>query len=644
VQEITVLSLVARGIVLAALTVAEFQSVPIAGSQRPRAPLTFARDIAPILFEHCAACHRPGQVAPFSVLEYATVRPYARQIAAAVLRRSMPPWPPEQGYGEFSHERRLRDDQIEAVQRWVQEGALGGDPRDLPPAPTWSEGWQLGKPDLVVTLPEAYTLRADGGDVFRNFVLPVDVASTRYVRGWEFRPGNARIVHHATLFVDPTRSSRRLDANDSGPGYEGMLGVGEGVRAPDGQFLGWTPGRGPSLSPDNLAWRLEPGTDLVMQLHLMPTGRAELIQPSVGLFFSDTPPAPAPAAVRFKLSSRTIDIPAGRKDYQITDSYVLPVDVDVLSVNPHAHYLAKDMKAFATLPDGTVRWLIWIKDWDFNWQDVYQYAKPNPLPRGATITMQYTYDNSADNKRNPHRPPERVVFGPRSTDEMGDLWLQLLPRRSADRAILVRDANRRDAAAAVAEAEQLVRIAPDAEKHNLLAVRYIESGRLDEAKAQLESALRSRPDYANAHSNMGSLLQTQGRLSEAIDHFRQALAIEPRQFEVHFNLGNALNAAERFEEAIDQFQQALAIKPESFESHNNLAVALGSLGRLDEATPHLRRALEINPDYADAHSNLGLALESAGERDEAIRHFRRALEIQPDHAAAQEQLRLLQAR
>jgi hypothetical protein len=152
--------------------------------------------------------------------------------------------------------------------------------------------------------------------------------------------------------------------------------------------------------------------------------------------------------MRFRLGSRTIDIPAGRTDYTITDSYVLPVDVDVLSVNPHAHYLATDMKAFATLPDGTRQWLLWIKSWDFNWQDVYQYKKPIALPRGTRITMEYTYDNSAANRRNPNRPPRRVAYGPRSSDEMGDLWLQILPRLNADRAILVRDDRVRSRAAA----------------------------------------------------------------------------------------------------------------------------------------------------------------------------------------------------
>lgn len=610
---------------------------PLADNPGARASLTFTRDVAPILFQHCAPCHRPGQMAPFSVLQYEHVKPHARQIAAATVRRSMPPWLPEPGYGTFSNERRLSEDQIQAIRRWAQEGAVEGDRRDLPPTPTWPEGWQLGEPDLVLSLPEPYVLQAGGPDVFRVFVVPIHVDSTRYVAGWEFRPGNAKVVHHATLQLDPTRSSRRLDAEDPEPGYEGMFA--EGVYSPGGHFLGWTPGMAPLVEAQDMAWRLEPGTDLVMLLHMLPTGKPEVIQPSVGLFFGDTPPLRSP--IMFRLGSKTIDIPAGEKDYAITDTYVLPVDVEVLSVYPHAHHLAKEMKALATLPDGTVEWLIWITGWNFNWQDVYKYARPIRLPKGTTITMEYVYDNSADNPRNPHRPPQRVTFGPRSTDEMGDLWLQLTSQRTADLAVLVRDNFQRELRHDIAAAEQFVRTAPDAERHNLLAVRYLQVGRVEEARAHLEEALRLKPQYAEAHSNLGSLLQAQGRLGEAIDQFRRALRLNPDDAHVHFNLGNALAASGRVKEAVDHFRHAVAITPDSFETHNNLAVALGTLGRVEEAMRHLRLALELNPDYADAHSNLGLALASAGKRDEAIRHLQRALEIRPDHADAQQNLRLL---
>lgn len=353
----------------------------------------------------------------------------------ATKNRVMPPWPPEPGYGEFANPRRLSDSQIALVQGWVADGMPEGERRDAPPAPAWSEEWRLGRPDLVLQLPQPYTLPADGGDVFRSFVIPLPIASRRYVRGVEFRPGNARLIHHTVMRFDRTSTARRLDADDHEPGYDGMLGGGDD--SPQGRFLGWTPGKTPAMEPEGLAWRLDPRTDAVINTHLMPTGKPEAVQFQIGLFFSEAAPVAEPVMLR--LGSELIDIPPGEKEYPVNARYILPVDVDVLSVYPHAHYLAKEMRGFAILPDGTIQWLIWIKDWNFNWQDVYVYEKPIRLPRGTMIAMRYTYDNSGNNTHHSPRPPQRVVYGPRSSDEMADLWLQVVPRNSRDAAILEGD-------------------------------------------------------------------------------------------------------------------------------------------------------------------------------------------------------------
>jgi Flp pilus assembly protein TadD len=577
---------------------------PAAKGPQPRTVITFNEDVAPVVFHNCAFCHRPGQLAPFSLLTYADVKQHAGQIAAMTKARVMPPWPPEVGYGEFSNQRRLTVDQIDLIQRWLSNGAIEGDPRTRPKTPSWPDDeWQLGRPDMVLETPP-YMLQADGTDVFRNFVIPLSITSRRYVRGVEFRPGNRRLVHHAVVRIDHTRVSRRLDEKDPAPGYDGMLV--DNALAPDGHFLGWTPGKAPAMEPAEMAWRLEPGDDLVVQLHLLPTGKPEPVKAQIGLFFTDTPPTQMPFMIR--LGSVLIDIPAGQRDYAIRDTYVLPADVEALSVYPHAHYIAKDIKGFATLPDGTKKWLIWIKDWDFHWQDVYQYAAPVSLPRGTTLTMQYTYDNSADNKHNPHHPPRRVVFGPASSDEMGDLWLQVLPRNPADWAALERDFQRRELNFAIVNSERLVKAAPkDAEEHNFLAARYLDTGRIADAIAQLEEALRLNPNQPEAHSNLGIALERQGRLTEAIQHFRLAVSLNPQ----------------------------------SAEAHNNLGVALFAERRLDEAAQHFRRALEIQPDYGDAHTSLGFVLSSQGRAEEAKSHFRRALEIKPDDIDARKGLDLL---
>jgi hypothetical protein len=235
----------------------------------------------------------------------------------------------------------------------VAEGVAEGVASDLPAQPQWSGEWQLlGKPDLVVTLPQPYTLAAEGRDVYRNFVIPVRVAGTRYVKGVELRPGNPKIVHHAFIKVDRAGESRRRDAEDAESGFAGMNTPAE---MPDGHFLGWQPGRLPTFVPDGLAWRLDVGNDLVLQTHLTPSGKPEILQLSIGLYFTDQPPTNT--CFKLALTSLVVDIPAGAQDYVVEDSFVLPVDAQVLAVLPHAHYLAREMQGWATRPDGTKEWL-----------------------------------------------------------------------------------------------------------------------------------------------------------------------------------------------------------------------------------------------------------------------------------------------
>ena len=649
-----------------------------AASQRPGAAdvvapeprtVTFTKDIAPILFDQCATCHRPGLLAPFSLLSYQDAAERARQIARVTTRRYMPPWLPEPGYGAFVGERRLRDDQIDLIQQWAEAGAPEGDPSDLPPAPHWPAGWQLGEPDLVVTMPQPYTLRAEGEEVYRNFVIPIPVASTRYVKGVEFQPGNRRIVHHARLLIDRTDASRNLDAQDPDPGYDGMLI--DQAQFPDGHFLGYAPGRVPSWAPAALAWRLESGTDLVLQAHMLPSGQPEVLQARVGFFFADQPPTKTPLVVQ--LESKAIDIPAGKNDHVVTDTYELPVDVDALSVYPHAHYLGKDMKVWATLPDGTRTWLIWIRDWDFNWQDEYRFAEPIFLPKGTTLTMQYTYDNSADNPRNPNDPPTRIVYGPRSSDEMAELSVQVLPRGADELAILRRDFARKALAVDIAGFEKMLREhLNDAGIHRSLAASYLQIGKvgdatrharesvrlepdnaygrnalgnalsaqkqLDEAIVHYREALRLEPELAEAHSNLGVTLQALGELDAAVRHYRQALHVRPRYAQALNNLGIALSAQGQLDEAIRRYREVLAIQPDSAEAHNNLGAALQSLDKLDEAIAHHRQAVRLDPTYAEAHNNLGIALGSRGAVEEAIEHYRQALQMRPDYAEAHNNL------
>jgi Flp pilus assembly protein TadD len=629
------------------------QRAPARESSPPESvgQVTFYKDVAPILFEHCATCHRPIDAsatakgvsdplcvagAPFSVLDLQAVRARATEIAEATTTRAMPPWLPEPGHGDFVNRRFLRDDQIALLQRWAEQGAPEGDPSKKPPPPTFPDGWRLGMPDLVLKSPEPYTLRPGAGDVFRNFVMPVPDSPTRYVRAIEFRADSPTVLHHANVAVDPTRVSRRLDRADPGPGFATM---------PEDEVqnvFGWSPGKVPVLEPEDTAWMLEEGSDLVVQLHMVPGAEPETVRPEVGLFFSSTPPTRVPIVV--KLESKAIDIPAGEAHYAIEDSYVLPVDVEAVSVYPHAHYLARDMRGTATLPDGTVKPLIWIRQWDVRWQDQYRFREPVFLPKGTTLQMHFTYDNSATNGNNPQRPPRRVKWGPLSTDEMGALWVEVVPRRGDDAGILTRDYYRRALLADIASAELGVRVGPrDPAAHNLLGLKYVQANRVQDAQAQFEEALRLQPNDAEAHSNLGTLLQLQGRLADATRHLTTAVRLKPNDDRIRFNLGNGLYAAGRVDEAIQELQRAIALNPENADAHFNLAMLLGPRNRVEEAIAHLQRAIAINPRNAEAHRNLAVAYGLQGRLDEAIAQLRAALRIQPDSVAARQQLEQLLA-
>src|SRR5262245_5728321 len=468
---------------------------------RQRGQLTFNKDIAPIVFERCGRCHRPGQSAPFSLLSYEDVKKRAKQIAEVTASRYMPPWLPEPGFGEFANDRRLTVEQLDRIQQWIAEGAIEGVASDLPRLPQWPEGWQHGKPDLILTMPQPYTLAAEGKDVYRNFVIPAPLSTARYVRAVEFQPGNSKIVHHAFIKVDRTRQSRRLDGKDGAPGFAGM-NVPESVQMPEGHFLAWQPGKLPVAEPDGLAWTLEKNADVVLQMHLRPTGRPETIQSSVGIYFTDR--VPTNTCFKFVLTSLTFEIPPGATNYVVTDDFVLPVDAQVLAVLPHAHYLAKEMQGFATLPDRTKKWLILIKEWDFNWQGDYRYPTPVFLPRGTTLSMRYTYDNSANNTRNPNQPPKQTQYGPQSADEMAELWFQVLPLRRQELPAL-----------ASAYSAKMAKV-------------FI---------AYYEFLLQSNPTDATAHTELGLALLSQGKDTEALDHFRVAVRIRPDTDQPHYYLG-----------------------------------------------------------------------------------------------------------
>jgi Flp pilus assembly protein TadD len=572
-------------------------------------------------------------MAPFPLLTYADVQPRARAIAAAVESRRMPPWLPEGGEPEFVGARGLPDAHIVTIQRWAQAGALQGDPAKLPPTPTWSAAWTLGTPDLVATMERPYVLGSVGHDVYRNVVLQVPTSTDRFVRAIEFNTRDAP-VHHAVIRVDSTRASRREDGADGQPGFEGMAALD--VQDPSGHFLGWAPGRGPIVAPDDLPWRLPAGSDLVVELHLMPRDTAVPVQPAVGLYFTERRPSRTPVLI--VMGSKAIDIPPGAREYTVSDRYQLPVDADVLSVYPHAHYLGRHMLVRAVLPDGAQRRLLLIPRWSFNWQQDYRFVTPVRLPRGTTIEMTFAYDNS-DRPENPHHPPRRVTWGPQSHDEMANLGIQLVTESAADGSRLAASFAQHAAQIDVAGAETLVKAHPDSAYHAaFLGTSYVRVGRAGDAIPHLERAMTLDPTSSSTANHLGGALLAVGRVADALAQFKRASALAPRDAHLHFNVAKVLAATGRAGEAEREYRRALAVDPALAEAHQHLGVLLFSTRRLNEAVGHLQRAAELAPASPSIHADLGGALAQSGRRDDARAHLQRALQLDPSNETARENL------
>jgi tetratricopeptide (TPR) repeat protein len=525
----------------------------------------FNRDIERIVLGKCATCHHYGGAAPFSLVTYQDVKKRAVQIAAATQSGFMPPWLPEkspgQGYGDFQDDPRLTPEQIKTIQDWVRAGAPEGpEPIFPPPAVGFITGWQMGPPDLVLEAKSSVQLPASGPDVYWNVIFTPNLTARRWVRAIEIRPGQPRVVHHANLLVDRAGSAH-LHETSPGKGFPGMdLVIGRSPFDPDGNFLFWKPGGAPHVEPDGFAWRLDPGNELVLNLHLQPSGKPEQVRPSIGLYFTDKPQTKFPLLVQLQ-NDQALDIPAGEKKFAIADTFSLPLDADILAVYPHAHYLGHVLEAYATLPDGSKKWLVRVPAWDPNWQAVFYYQAAVFLPKDSVIHMRYSYDNSSANPRNPNHPPKRVRAGNQATDEMGHLWLQILPHDPGD--------HRRELQEAV-----------------------------------MRHRIEKNPNDATAHMNLGAILLSRLDPQAAITELRAAARLEPNRPEVHNMLGLGLATLNRNSDAIPQFEMALRARPSYASARFNLAAALAKTGRIDEAIANLRQILTANPDDVYAKQRL----------------------------------------
>ena len=387
----------------------------------PTSP-TFSHDVAPLLYRSCAQCHHAGGVAPFPLLTYADAAKRASLIAQVTAQHYMPPWLPSEPV--FEHELKLSPAEIALLGHWARSGAPEGNPKETPAPPHFTEGWTLGKPDLEAEMPASFAVPVDGPDLYQCFVIRAPSPADRWVRALDIRPGNPRVVHHVILFQDTTRTARQRDTGNGYPcfGTPGFL--------PARGLGGWTPGALPARNPDDIPELLHAAADLVLQIHYHPTGKPETDRTRLALYFTAQPPKRR--LMDIPLGSSRIDIPPGERAYKVTDHFTLPVDVDAIAVVPHAHYVCRSMYGYAVLPDGSRRTLIRIPEWNFNWQQQYRFAKPIRLPEDTEVFMEYTYDNSDANPRNPNHPLARVRWGPGTNDEMAGLHIEVVPVDAGD--------------------------------------------------------------------------------------------------------------------------------------------------------------------------------------------------------------------
>ena len=589
---------------------------------------TWSGGIARIVHRSCTPCHREGQPAPFVLRDFEDVAKRAPMVGRVVATGYMPPWLPT--HGDFEGDRRLQPHEVDAIQRWVAAGAPrdpASGPLPEPQPPVFASGWQLGaslgEPHAVVELTEGFVVPADGPDLVRNFVIELDPAlfagrALRFVEGFELQPGSSA-VHHAVVAVDRSRACRQRDALDPGPGFAGMdLG---GAEAPDGHFLGWTPGKQPRRAPAGHAFRLHAGSDLVLQLRLVPTGKAEQVLPRIALWFTDVP-----TSVEFAplvLFDDRIEVPAGAHDVVVQDHLVVPADLRIHAIYPHAHRIGSWMDATLVLPDGTRKLLYRIDDWDFDWQDDHRFREPVHVAAGTRIEARWAFDNRSSNPSNPFVPPRTIRFGPSSDDEMATLSLTVEPAGAEARLQLFEAVHRRD----------LERRPRDALVWTKLGSVLRQQQRLDEAVAALEQALAVDGSLALALHELGICREMQGDMAAAEQLQRAAVAADGSLALARVQLGTLLGRRGEHAAAITAFEQALPALPFLPLLHANLGLACLADGRLDRAEAAFRRTLELEPRHFGAMFHLGRVLAERGRTDEARSCYEAALQLRPGDPA-----------
>lgn len=613
-------------------------TIPHQKVQASEAPVTYSRQIAPILYKNCSGCHHTGGSGPFPLTTYAEAKRWASTIETVTQSHYMPPWLPEPGHGNFADSRRMSTDDLALIRSWVKDGAPEGNPAEAPPAPVYKSDWQLGPPDLVLEVDSPMQVPASGTDLFRNFILPFPLKQSKWVRAMEIKPGAPRVVHHANLILDRAETLRRTHPHDWQQGIPGMdvvVDAGEGFD-PDGHFLDWKPDSSALVEPPGMAWRLDPGNDLVLNMHLKPTGKVETIRARIGLYFTPDAPTKLPILVQLEHDA-ALNIPAGDANFVVEDSLTLPEAVDVLAIYPHAHYLGKRLEGWAALPNGSRIDLILIPSWDIDRQSIYRFAAPVPLSAGSTIHMRYSYDNSAANPHNPNSPPIRVTSGNRSADEMGHLWLQLLPQPDPSQ--------KQDAREPILRAwMQSVLEKSPADPTALFNLASLDMSEADftTAATLYKQALKSRPNDARMMTAYAAALLQSGDESHAREQLQAAIAADPTYPDAPYNLALIEASANQLPEAIAHLKTTITLEPSNLDAHHGLVALYAASNQLSEAIREQKDITTLAPNSSSEWNDLGTLLARGGDNPSASAAFHHALTLDPSNTQAQANLNHLQ--
>lgn len=370
------------------------------------ADVTFTKDIQPIIQEHCQECHRPGQIGPFSLTNYRQVRGWAKMIKEVTHERRMPPWSADSDVGVFSNDRSLTEEELATIDAWIDSGMQRGDAADAPAPVEWNEDWRIGEPDVIFEMPEEVTIEPTGVVPYKFYRTPTNFTEDKYIAAMEAKAGNAKVVHHILMFVLPPGQDSRFEDEDI---FEDFQGIGNGF------LTGFAPGTTPVMYEAGEGMVIPAGSHLLWQMHYTPTGKTEIDRSSFGMKFADTPPE---TEIHMGgVMSPGIQIPPHAKNYTLVEESVVPRDAWLRSMTPHSHYRGKSWFYELEMPDGNVKPLMNVTNYDFNWQITYELAEPVFMPKGSKLRATAVYDNSADNPYNPD-PDKLVTWGDQTWEEM----------------------------------------------------------------------------------------------------------------------------------------------------------------------------------------------------------------------------------